>query len=504
MQEYLVLTFLFFWFMSSLTSNSSDQSVIHYNQLKSKDKLDRVPLIQNLTKMVQNIPSPFVLSINASWGMGKTTLLKLWKAYLEQSTQGFRCIYFSAWENDFTDEPITALLSEIKSEVDKVEADGKTDLTEGFDELVKKGQRIALRSVSTLLKVAVRIATKNALSAEELKDIFKDDEKMKDSIAGDIGDFAKSEVQSYLDKKQAMTDFQSQLKDFVKFFAAYQMPVSEQPKPLVIFIDELDRCRPSYAIELMETVKHLFSVEGVVFVLGIDMEQLGKSASVLYGQAMNTEGYFRRLIDYEFVLPLPKIEILVKHLHSSIIQISSRSDFTPQQKKYFAEQENKIVGIICELAKEFALSMRDIENLYRRYQIVFLLQPKHLLNAYDFTLFWLVIKMKFSETYSDLLANLFKYPINTSNSLDAKDIFEVLNENKQIARFLQRPETYIREIALQIIDIAVSQNNLSLRQAREEAMKRGFSQHTHVEYRSEMPHSLKEVLDSIEFANSIK
>ncbi len=388
--------------------------------------------------------------------------------------------------------------------MDKVEAYGKTDLTKGFDELVKKGQRIALRSLSVMMKVAVRIATKNALLGDEWQDIIEVDDKLKDSIAGDIGDFAKSEVQSYLDKKEAMKDFQTKLRDFVQFFAAYQMPDPKEPKPLVIFIDELDRCRPSYAIELMETVKHLFSVEGIVFVLGIDMQQLGKSASVLYGQAMNTEGYFRRLIDYEFALPLPKIETLVEHLYCSIIQLRDRNDFNPQQKKYFAEQKNKIIGIISELAKEFALSMRDMENLCRRYQIVFLLQPRHLVNAYDLTLFWLVIKMKCSETYSDLLASLFKYPINTSNSLDAKDIFEVLNENKQIARFLQRPETYIREIALQIIDIAVSQNNLSVRQAREEAMKRGFSQLTHVEYRSEMPHSLKEVLDSIEFANSIK
>jgi hypothetical protein len=66
--------------MSFPIPEKPDESVILYNQLKANDKLDREPLIQNLTKMVQNIPSPFVLSINASWGMGKTTLLKLWKA----------------------------------------------------------------------------------------------------------------------------------------------------------------------------------------------------------------------------------------------------------------------------------------------------------------------------------------------------------------------------------------------------------------------------------------
>jgi hypothetical protein len=69
-------------------------------------------------------------------------------------------------------------------------------------------------------------------------------------------------------------------------------------------IDELDRCKPTYAVSSLERLKHLFSVPGVVFVLALDSEQLGHSIRAVYGSGMDAEGYLRRFIDYEFELPL--------------------------------------------------------------------------------------------------------------------------------------------------------------------------------------------------------
>ena len=79
----------------------------------------------------------------------------------------------------------------------------------------------------------------------------------------------------------------------------------EPQRPLVFFIDELDRCRPSFAIELLERVKHLFDVKNIVFVLSIDKKQLEAITAAVYGERIDALEYLRRFIDLDFYLPLP-------------------------------------------------------------------------------------------------------------------------------------------------------------------------------------------------------
>jgi predicted KAP-like P-loop ATPase len=73
--------------------------------------------------------------------------------------------------------------------------------------------------------------------------------------------------------------------------------------PLVFFIDEMDRCRPDFAIALLERIKHLFNVNRVVFVLAVDRAQLNESVKALYGLNANPDGYLRRFIDLAYSLP---------------------------------------------------------------------------------------------------------------------------------------------------------------------------------------------------------
>ena len=81
---------------------------------------------------------------------------------------------------------------------------------------------------------------------------------------------------------------------------------SKKSCPVVVVIDELDRCRPLYAIELLEVAKHLFSVEIIVFVLAINLRQLGHSIKAVYGSDFDSHEYLERFID--ITIPLPMAE----------------------------------------------------------------------------------------------------------------------------------------------------------------------------------------------------
>lgn len=94
--------------------------------------------------------------------------------------------------------------------------------------------------------------------------------------------------------------------------------------PLYFFVDELDRCDPEYAIKLLESVKHFFDVDGIVFVLSVDRKKLGSMVRVRYGEGFDENGYLKRFVDVDYQIPAPKREDLIQHLCVNVLDITNR------------------------------------------------------------------------------------------------------------------------------------------------------------------------------------
>ena len=120
-----------------------------------------------------------------------------------------------------------------------------------------------------------------------------------------IETFTESRVSSYGKTKEAIAEFQEALK-----VIALETFTGSDSLPLVVVIDELDRCRPTYAVELLETAKHLFSVDHVVFVLAINGRELSHSVRSLYGVEFDADLYLRRFFDAAVSLPDPNLQEL--------------------------------------------------------------------------------------------------------------------------------------------------------------------------------------------------
>jgi len=308
-----------------LTLNSSDP-FLHC-------KLDRKKYAKILTDIVSSYADGFVLAINNEWGTGKTTFLKMWQKSLEM--QEFRTCYFNAWQHDFDKSPMVAVISELKA-ITREKSNDK------FKEVLKKG--------SILLKNLIPALTKGIAKK------YIDDEAFVDILekgADGTTDILKEEIDDYVNKKIGLEEFREALKGYVK--------ENSNQKPLVFIIDELDRCRPDYAVEVLEQVKHFFNVEGIVFILAIDKTQLLYAINGFYGSSqINASEYLRRFIDIEYSLPNPSAKEYCKYLYQ---YFHFENFFFSDYRSQIGELRND-----AELFISFAANLFEYHNLTLRRQ----------------------------------------------------------------------------------------------------------------------------------------
>lgn len=241
-----------------------------------KDLLDRKNLATTLTQLVDAIEGPCVMAIDAPWGAGKTTFLKMWSQQLRN--KGFPVVDFNAWETDHAEDPFVALASEIK---DRLKYFDDESLKKRIEETAEAAKHVALRAIPGI----IRLVTAGVL---DVTPITKEAGKL-------LASYAERRLEQYKEDQKSLDTFREKL----------HAMANALHHPLVILIDELDRCRPPYAIALLEIAKHLFGTDHVIFVLAVNRSQLGHSVRALYGSDFDAIGYLRRFFDIDFTLPEP-------------------------------------------------------------------------------------------------------------------------------------------------------------------------------------------------------
>jgi len=154
----------------------------------------------------------------------------------------------------------------------------------------------ALKSAAKLSKHIVPLAM------QAVVDRYINTQLLRDAVVSfteGAADIFENEVNEYANKKSSIKEFRQSLSEFIS--------KANSRKPLIFFVDELDRCRPNYAVSILEQIKHFFSVPNIVFVLSIDKEQLGNAIRGVYGSdKIDSDEYLRRFIDIEYSLPNPE------------------------------------------------------------------------------------------------------------------------------------------------------------------------------------------------------
>ena len=220
---------------------------------------------------------------------------------------------------------------------------------------------------AALLKAALPTAVK--LATAGLLDLSAATEADLGKLAEDV---AKRQIEKYQADKKTIANFREELAKLAKTLAEKSGDAPQ--RPLIFIVDELDRCRPTYAVELLEKVKHLFSVEGIVFVLAIDRQQLGKSVESLYGAGMDSDGYLRRFVDLEYRLPEVEPE---KYCEAQFARfgldsmVSLKIGETRQDASSLHETWAKLFAI-------FRFSLRTQEQCFTQLAVIFRTTPPNM------------------------------------------------------------------------------------------------------------------------------
>ncbi len=256
--------------------------------------LDRASEGKALSSLLERVITPQVVAVDGPWGCGKSFFLKCWVgAHKADYGTQTNLLYFDAFAHDYLDDPLTSLVSALGERLEQVKAEeSKSDTLAktALDSGVKKLKRAAPILAKGIARTALNVATSGALSQIENLDESLIDDAIKGASAelnDAIGEFWKAERS----RRAAMDLFKNGLEG-----------LSEDGAKLIIVVDELDRCRPDYALQLLEVIKHFFNVENVHFVLGVNLRELENSVRARYGNKVNAATYLQKFYSLIFAL----------------------------------------------------------------------------------------------------------------------------------------------------------------------------------------------------------
>lgn len=345
--------------------------------------LERNKYIHSFISMLLSIEKGGVIAIDGEWGSGKTYFVHQVKWLLECTSKNidsevesvlnrtvpkldnikghkYKAFYYDAWKHDKSNNPFFTLLRTL------ILAFGGIDY---FNQ--KKG------FIESLLKGASHI----------VKGITQIDVE---SIFNGIKEFSGINDTAPLSELEFIEQMDCQVNSFLDYICEGQYD------KLVIFIDELDRCKPSFAVELLEIIKHYFNHDKVIFVLSTNLKEFQYCIKQYYGEGFDGWKYLDRFIDIRITLPMIMVEEYCNYLWNNL-------------------PNDRIDDLAICCAKHFGLTLREIEryNNLVKISIQNAIEKNHKINSFkdDYQYlyaFWipviLAIKFHSSEEYHEFIS----------------------------------------------------------------------------------------------------
>ena len=360
--------------------------VVEENDSFKNDALDRKAYGDALLNIVMRSNDELVISLDGKWGEGKTTFVKMWQGLLSENS--VPNIYIDAFSNDYVDDAFISVVSAI---MNYAETHITKEHKEKVAELKVKAKKIGGQLLSWSTRIGIKAATLGAIRDAEIEELMEIKGDMAKSVSDLIGGFVEERINSHTKDIELIQSFRELLSN---------LPSKLQEngdKPLVIIIDELDRCKPTFAVEIIEKIKHLFSVKNVVFVLVMNKSQLEESIKSVYGQNIDAHTYLQKFINLEAKIPKRTRERYINDLSKyskKLLQLHELETWG---------DDRSIIECIELLADHFNLSLRQLEKVYTNLAVFYGSSAEDHLRLVPLIVFLAVVKVIDPRLFDQLL-----------------------------------------------------------------------------------------------------
>lgn len=289
----------------------------------------------------------FVLALDAQYGEGKSWFLGRLR---QQLANNHPVAFVDAWVDDANSEPLVSIMSALDDALQPFLKTKKVrerlgDLTRAALPIIGKaviaaGGKFAARHLGDDMGEEAKQAISTAASKRIEEAVEAGVEKFSDEVSEVVDSAGKALLDQYRARQKSREAFKTSL--CMLAASIDKTDVDPRQSPIFVIVDELDRCRPDYALALLESIKHLFDVPGVVFIVALHGKQLTKSIEAVYGSKFDATSYLRRFFTRHYELRRLSISELVVGLFGEI----------PPSRITFSYPDTSINGQISKIAPD--------------------------------------------------------------------------------------------------------------------------------------------------------
>ena len=340
----------------------------------TQDEFKRKPIAENIIRLLTSDIDLSPMVIDGGWGTGKTEFCQKLIRLMQQQHPDYQPVYIDAFRSDHSGEPLLALLAEI------IKACTPEDTGEQPSEQRKNITRKVAKAAGFVMKTVAKAAVGHVLK-QNLEDLEKgmsqiiNDEEEAKNVAETVADSATTLASHSIDATidatiEALLKEQIEAEKNLETLKACLKELAAD-KPIILFIDELDRCRPDYAVDMLEVIKHVFDVENVKVVLVTNTKQLRAAINHRYGMEVDAQKYLDKFLKYSFALP-DKIVARFEEERTLVAveyfkQLVRNSRMASELQGLIGQRI--ILNFISDMIERNNISLRETERLVRFLEI---------------------------------------------------------------------------------------------------------------------------------------